>query len=107
MTVGGGPHPPSRVGIVSCRFGSDFVPVGAGVGMRRGGDACVALVFFPQAPSPSCQGYASFPTPRNFSPTDPILPFHLIPTRVRGSHPQLPNTHTLTNEVPKILCKHN
>src|SRR5947209_5269563 len=32
-----------RVDIVSCRFRSAFVPVGAGVGMRRGGDACGAL----------------------------------------------------------------
>src|SRR5436309_7633337 len=52
-----------RVGIVSCRFGSPFVPVGAGVGMRRGGDACVALVLFPRAPFLSSQGDASVPTP--------------------------------------------
>src|SRR5947209_19203731 len=31
--------------------------------MRRGGDACVALVLIPRAPAPSCQGDASVPTP--------------------------------------------
>src|SRR5947209_6750566 len=32
-----GPWPPSRVGILPCRFGSPFVPVGAGVGLSRVG----------------------------------------------------------------------
>src|SRR2546421_418718 len=59
-----GPTTLSRVGIVSCPFGSPFVPVGAGVGMRRGGDACVALVLIPRAPASSCQGDASVPSPR-------------------------------------------
>ena len=52
--------------------------------MRRGGDACVALVLLPRAPAPSCQGDASVPTPRNSAPapTDTIHPFPQIPTRV-------------------------
>ena len=81
------PPPLSRVGILSCRFGSDFGPVGAGVGMRRGGDACVALVLIPRAPSPSCQCDASVPTPPNCAPapTDTIHPLPQIPTRVSGS----------------------
>src|SRR5947209_15926906 len=57
------PLPLSRVDFLSCRFGSPFVLVGAGVGMMQGGDACVALVLFPRAPASSCQGDASVPTP--------------------------------------------
>src|SRR5206468_1576617 len=36
--------------------------------MRRGGDACVALVLIPRAPAPSCHGDASVPTPPNSTP---------------------------------------
>src|SRR5438270_10086288 len=74
----------SRVGILSCRFGSDFVPVGAGVGMMQGGDACVALVLIPRAPASSSQGDASVPSPPNSAPppTDTIHPFPKLPTRV-------------------------
>src|SRR5438045_8689925 len=33
----------TQVGLLSCRLGSPFVPVGAGVDDAWGGDACVAL----------------------------------------------------------------
>src|SRR5437660_12633383 len=81
------PLPLTRVGILSCRFASPFGPVGAGVGMRRGGDACVALVLILRAPTPSCQGDASVPTPPNSAPapTGTIPAFPQIPTTVTGS----------------------
>src|SRR5947209_16503795 len=47
-----GPTTLSRVSIVSC----PFVPVGAGVGMMWGGDACVALVLLLCTLFPSSQG---------------------------------------------------
>src|SRR5437660_6693676 len=89
------PLPLTRVGILSCRFASPFVPVGAGVGMRRGGDACVALVLIPRAPSPSCQCDASVPTPPNCAPapTDTIHPLPQIPTRVSPA-PAPPDVNT-------------
>jgi len=62
----------------------------------QGGDACVALVPFPCAPFPSCQGDASVPTPLHTTPAPTngtICPPKSLPLKV----------HNPTQEIFRFL----
>ena len=67
-------------GILSWRFGSAFVPVGAGVDEAWSGDACVALVLLPQVfpflPGRRKRPHSTQPFPRPYETTPLPSSFH-------------------------------